>query len=403
VNTQFEWLIEEEGERWEPSANTEFAPLRAVPRWAWLALLMVLSIALPTGWIGVRHRYQQAVAQATFEIQGMVDLEVQVVASCDRRRFLALQDPAAPRWVAHQVQRLDEHCLGSEAVPAQAYRTNLIGLPARVQEVTLEEDVAWAQVVTDEEREQHVRFYRWTERGWMQAPPDPQFWGEPTVWQHTGLLVQGTVRDLPYGKVLAAHIWDVTQAVCDTLGCTDDLELRVTFIPDATGQLPRVSAQGLLLPSPWLTGIPANGEVTAGSLKRLTYWTAYYVTSAAVGGPGVGSRNPTQKAILAEYARLHTDASLESAPILRRIVDRHGIGVLPQVLRSLPEARALSDLLPRWLALSAGMPDTYYAVLFDLARDPATRACKETFDLLLREDDAQWIEWTERSEGRDRT
>jgi hypothetical protein len=396
MNTQFEWLIEEEGESYEPTIEAAYKPLRAVLCRACLALLAMLSIALLTAWIGARYRYRKAVTQATAEIQDMIDLETQVVASCDRRRFLALQDPAAPRWVDSQVQRLDEHCLSYDTVPAQPYTTSLIGVPGRVQQVTLNGDLAWTQVVTDEGRERHVRFYRWTKQGWLQAPPNPQFWGEPAVWQHGGLLVQGTVRDRRYGELLAAHIWDVAQAVCSTSGCSDDLELRVTFIADATGQLPRLSAQGLLLPSPWLTGMPASGQAAPGSLDRLTYWSAYYA-SAAANSLEPGSLNPTQKAILAEYARFHTDGSLDNAPILRRIVDRQGIDVLPQVLRSLPDTWALSGFLPRWLALSTDDPGTYYAVLLDIARDPATRTCKETFDLLLRQEDAGWMEWMERS------
>jgi hypothetical protein len=398
VNTHFEWLIEEEGESYEPPIEAAYKPLRAVLCRACVALLVVLSIALLTAWVGARHRYRQAATRAATEIQDMVDLEAQVVVSCDRRRFVALQDPDAPRWVAYQVQRLDERCLGYDAVPAQPYTTSLIGLPGRVQEVTLNGDLAWTQVVTGAGHDRHVRFYRWTEQGWVQAPPDPDFWGESAVWQHGGLLVQGTARDRPYGQVLTAHMWDVAQAVCATLGCSDDLELRVTFLPDATGQLPRISAQGLLLPSPWLTGMPANGEVAPGSLDRLTYWSAYYVASAAVDGPALGGLNPTQRAILAEYARFYTDESLDNAPILRRIVDRQGIDLLPRMLRSLPEVRALSDLLSHWLSLPTGTSDIYYAVLLDIARDPATRTCQETFDLLLRQEDAGWMEWMERNE-----
>jgi hypothetical protein len=398
MNTQFEWWIEEEGESYEPPIEATSRPLRAMLCRACLVLLAVLAIALLTAWAGTRYRYRQAVARAAAEIQDMTDLEAQVVASCDRRRFLALQDPAAPHWVDDQAQRFGEHCLSYDAVPVQPYTTSLIGVPGRVQQVTLHDDLAWAQVIRAEGRERHVRFYRWTERGWLQAPPDPQFWGETVVWQHERLLVQGTTRDRPYGKALAAHIWDAAQAVCSTLSCSDDLELRVTFLPDATEQLPRISAQGLLLPSPWLTGIPADGgEVATDSLDRLTYWSAYYA-SAAANGLEPGSLNPTQKAVLAEYARFYTDGNLDNAPILRRVVDRQGVDVLPEVLRSLSNARTLSDLVAQWLSLPASTPDAYYAILLDIARDPATRACQETFDLLLRQEDEGWTAWMEASE-----
>jgi len=398
MNTHFEWLIEEEGESCEPNIEATFKPLRPVLCHACLALLAALAIALLATWAGARYRYRQAVARATVEIQDMIDLETQVVASCDRPHFLSLQDPAAPRWVDDQARRLGEHCLSYDAVPARPYTTSLIGVPSRVQEVTLNGDLAWAQVMTDEGRQQHVRFYRWTEQGWLQAPPDPRFWGELAVWQHERLLVQGTTRDQRCGQVLATHIWDAAHSVCTTLNYSDDLELKVTFLPDATEQLPRISAQGLLLPSPWLTGIPADGgEVATDSLDRLTYWSTYYA-SAAANGLEPGSLNPTQKAILAEYARFYTDGNLDNAPILRRVVDRQGVDVLPEVLRSLPEACALSDLLSRWLSLSAGTSDTYYTILLDIARDPATRTCQETFDLLLRQENAEWMAWMEASE-----
>ena len=323
-----------------------------------------------------------------------------------RRRFLSLQDPAAPRWVASQTKRLNERCLGYDGAPARAYVTNTIGLSGRVQKVMLSGDLAWAQVLADEEHERHVRFYRWTERGWVQAPPDPVFWGEPAAWQHKGLLVQGTVRDRPYAERLAAQIWDVAQDVCGVLGCTSDLELRVTFLPDAIGHLPQVTAHGLLLPSPWLTGIPADGQIAPAALDPLTYWSAYYAASVAVDSPGLGSRNLTQRAILAEYARFYTEESLETTPILRRIAGRQGIEALPQVLSSLSDLGGLSDLMVRWFSVStAGMPETSYAILAEIGRDPALYACQETFDLLSQEQagDTQWVEWMERDRMRDET
>lgn len=399
MNTHFEWSIEEDGESFAPAIDSASSLLRPMLRRACLLLLAGLSIALLGAWIGARFRYRQAVARATFEIQDMLDLEAQALASCDRRRFLGLQDSAAPRWFDHQAQRFDAHCAPTPAIPAQPYASSTLGLPARVQKVTLNGDRAWAQVVADQRHEQYARFYRWTEQGWVQALPDPSFWGEPTAWQHEGLLVQATARDRPYGERLAAHVWDVAQDVCGALGCAEGLELRVTFLPDATGQLPRLSVHGLLLPSPWLTGIPADGEISSASLDRLTYWTTYYVASAAVDNLGSGSLNPTQQAILAEYARFHTEGDIASAPILRRIADRQGIDALPTVLRSLPDARALASFLPRWLSLPADRPDTYYAVLVEVAHDPATRACRETFGLLLRQEDAGWMEWLEGSEG----
>jgi hypothetical protein len=257
----------------------------------------------------------------------------------------------------------------------------------------LEDHLAWVQVQTDAGHQRHVRFYRWTERGWVQAPPDLAFWGEPVAWQHEGLLVQATARDRPYAHVLAAHMWDVAQAVCSTLGCSDDLQLRVTFLPDAMGPLPRLSAHGLLLPSPWLTGIPESGKVDPASLDRLTYWTAYYVTAAAVKGPGPARLSQTQRAILAEYARFYTEGDLNSVPILRRIAERHGADVLPHVLRSLPDAPALADWMTQWLALPEENLDMYYLALLDIAQDPATPACKETFVLLLQQEDAGWRAW----------
>jgi hypothetical protein len=264
--------------------------------------------------------------------------------------------------------------------------------------VTLHGDVAWVQVVTDKARERRVRFYRWTERGWVHAPPDPAFWGEPTVWQYERLLVQATAKDRPHGEILAAHIWEVAQAVCGALDCPDDMELSATFVPDAVGPLPRLSSQGLLLPSPWLTGIPV-GKATPGSHDGLDYWTVYYVAALAIDGLAPGNLSPAQAAILAEYASFHAAGNLDTAPILRRVVDRQGPDALPALLHTLGDASNLSDILPYWLALSAGMPDTFFGLLVDIAQDPGVHTCQEVFGLLTGEEAVTLTKWLETHQG----
>ena len=50
MNTQFEWLIEEEGESYKPHIEAALKPLRAVLRHACLVLLAILCIALLAAW-----------------------------------------------------------------------------------------------------------------------------------------------------------------------------------------------------------------------------------------------------------------------------------------------------------------------------------------------------------------
>lgn len=45
------------------------------------------------------------------------------------------------------------------------------------------------------------------------------------------------------------------------------------------------------------------------------------------------------------------------------------------------------------------MPDTYYGVLVNIAQDPATHTCQETFGLLTREEEAQLIKWIDLNHG----
>jgi hypothetical protein len=94
-----------------------------------------------------------------------------------------------------------------------------------------------------------------------------------------------------------------------------------------------MSGHGLILASPWLSGIPVEGGWDAAYLDELTYWVAYEIMLQLVRAAEDGDPTWLQRAIVGEYAALYTHGYVTQDPILEHIIEQNGAD-LPEALRS---------------------------------------------------------------------
>jgi hypothetical protein len=396
MSVQFEWQCGNDDGDWEVLAKTEkrrrFGWVRRVPWWGWAILGAVLVMVVAGGYLLVRQRYQEAVRQVAFQIQGVIDIEARAYARQDEDLFLAQQDEASPEWYAEQERRLRSDCFWLSQPAGRLYDPCAPVLPAKVENVELRGDMAWVEVIEDGSSARKVRFYRQTEQGWQQTAPRVEFWQAAIELQYGGLVFRYHRRDEPYVDPLVQRSYEATRDICAVLPCSASDILEVNFAADVPlSQLPRVDENALVLASPWLTGIPSDGAWDELYLQRVTYTVAREVALRALRSATGHELNPLQTALLDEYAAWYTFHDTAQAPILGRVVERHGEGVLPEVLRSLSTTRSLSMFIDRWLSLTpADQEVAYFETLLNIEREAAGAGRKDTF-FLLQEGSDRWL------------
>jgi hypothetical protein len=105
-----------------------------------------------------------------------------------------------------------------------------------------------------------------------------------------------------------------------------------------------------------------------------------------------GALSPLQEALAAEYAAWYSYEDSTVAPLLRRVIERHGAGALPGMFRALKEPLSLSWFLEEWLALSPSEDEgVYFGTLLNLEREATLAGRKDTL-LLLQDSDRTWME-----------
>jgi hypothetical protein len=176
-----------------------------------------------------------------------------------------------------------------------------------------------------------------------------------------------------------------------TLGCRPGDTLAVDFVVGThLDSLPAYSEDGVILVSPWLSGIPVAGTWDGAYLEEITHRVAYAVTVQHLRSQIDRELNPLQRAILAEYAALVGHEKAMQAPLLRRVVERHGMEVLPELLSRPDEMGSLSQFMAQWLDLTpSDRPVDYFETILNIEREAILAGQKDTF-LLLQRDDRQW-------------
>lgn len=410
----FQWDVDEGGQR-ETIARLGRGRL---PRWAvrlvrWL--LVALTVLAALVYAVLRLRYEVVRRGAQRGIQAVIDAEARTFASADRTGYFAYQDSAAPSWLAVQDLRASAGCATLRVCPdsrfpglcSAAYfswdqptdgREALCAAPgaARIETVDLRGERAWAIVREGTPPALHARFYRATAAGWRHTAPDSAFWGEPVEIRRRGVLIRYHQRDEP-------HVDPLRDQVLATLSELDeDLrywplpgKLQIEFaITTEAFQAPYVEHRAsrpetrLVLPSPWLSGIPVDGEWPAVRLQQLRYWVTYAALSARGREDVYGEQSPLlQQALLSEYGAWYLRGDTSLSPILRRVLARRGQDALPSVFLSLRGGRLLSLFLVRWLSVYPGHP-SMFETLLAIEQEALYVGQMETF--LLTQDDS-WL------------
>jgi len=258
--------------------------------------------------------------------------------------------------------------------------------PPQVHAVGLRGDVAWTEVVSSPPDTQQVRFYRRTEQGWLHTAPDGSYWGKAVEQTRDGLAIYCRERDLPYLEPLIEHVIVIDSELCAALDCPAAEPLVLQFVPYSTS--PTLLDDRIVLASPWLSGIPSQGEWEQEYLEELAYWVTYARASQLVRSNGetqAGQTEPlneVQQAILGEYAAMYSDRDAADVPLLRRIADAYGTSAVERALRSVQDGPTPSQFLVRW---SLAFPDRQeragFEVLVEVAQEAVQAGRSDTFAL----------------------
>jgi len=394
MGIDFNWQAGDEGGQWEVIAEQRRRKRRRrIPRWLRYLLLATIALAATGGYVVVRQRYQQAHQQMVFQIQGVIDLEANAYARGDADLFMEQQDDASPDWYDLQQERIEADCPRDAPPSARCVPV----LPAEILEVDLREDVAWVEVLEDEPPVRRARFYHQTELGWKHTAPQIAFWSHAIELHYGDLVFRYHERDQPHVDPLVDHIAKAFYETCAHVDCPSDRSFQVNFAVDpvlSTRVLPPFQDNEWILPSPWLSGLPVDGEWSEAQLGTLAYAIAHGLATQTLRTAPEHQLDPLQRALVAEYAAWQGMGHRDAAPLLSRIVDSRGEGVLPPLFRWLrddQQRHTLGLLLGRWLDYPLGrLSAQQFQELLQIERDTLLAGQRDTFMLLQEGEQALW-------------
>jgi hypothetical protein len=331
MNVQLDWQAADDDDNWESIAQVGTRTRLRLPGWMWPTLAAVVVLLVVGMAIALQYRYRRALRQVTAQIQDAIDLEARALAQGDVARYLALQDASLPGWVVRQAGRLDWACPAASSAEALSAGVCPLAAPVQVAGVEMRGDVAWVEVIAPQAGLRQVRFYRQTRQGWLHTAPHVAFWQDPVELVRGRVLARAHRRDLPHIEPQVAHIVGVVEDVCAILNCPADAGLEVHFSHHDVP--PRLSGTALVLPSPWLTGVPVDEAWDVVYARTLTYWTVYGLASQVVyygcdnlWWPDAFPPDPACKEMLRTCATLYSRSG------------RHGEEALPEILGPMQDA-----------------------------------------------------------------
>jgi hypothetical protein len=350
------WHVGDDGDKPEAIASVERQHhryrLNWLPRRVQRAVLVVMLIAACSVALAVYLRYRRAQDRLRFQIQSVIDLEARAFVEGDVDLFLEQQDRDAAEWYEFQsflMEAVPHWPGGPEAFPLGA-------LPAEIQRVELHGDSAWVEVVEGTPAVRRMRFYRQTSQGWLHTAPDLAFWGDE-VWLNVGdrLAIHYYERDWPYVAPLIEQLEQDLAQVCATVGCSPRLKLTVDIGVNE-------AHSSIVLQSPWLSGIPADGSPWPSSIyiledppRSVRQIVLHRLVDRIVSERFRAKQyweNTPLRAITDEYVTWLHDRDQTQAPLLGRIVAEHGEDALPAVFDSLSRGPSMSEFLSEWLGLT---------------------------------------------------
>lgn len=405
---KLDWQIGDDG-HWEERELAERVPpprpsllrriVRWIPRWAWYALLGAVVVAALGFSLSAWQRYAAAKEQLIFQIQSVVDLEARAFERRDGELLAAQLDAWAGQWERGQRARLFKSCQNGQGTDTPLLDRCAPILPAQVEDVELREDVAWVEVIEGDPPVRRARFYRRTDQGWLHTSPKDQFWQPPAEKRRGSLTVYGHPRDMRHAGAILDQVASTMADACALLGCPPDARLRVEFVARRTADqlLPWFEGNRLLVDSPWLLGIPA--EETMGRMYRrlLAYATVDGVVHQAMAVGDDLRATRLQRALADEFVLWYTgERDASAAPLLGRIIERHGVGALPEAMRMAAGDPSLDVFLSEWLGVSPDEDDpekmaTFFQAVLDVEREAILAGSRETYRLFQFEPGPDYI------------
>jgi hypothetical protein len=377
MGVRFEWQAADEQGRWESIARVQKGiALGRVPWQACGTVMVALLLASALASLLIWRRYAAAQERIAFHIQSTIDLEARALAEGDLALWLAQQDPMAPGWREEQAARAKAGTLAADSL--------------HVARVEVRGDVAWVEVESERPPSRRARCYRRTEWGWVHTAPRASFWRDPVEQTYGSVTVHCHERDQDQVEPLAHAVAQAYEQACEQLHCPSAQELQVYFAPEsARVDAPRAAPGTLWLASPWLSGVGKYGKPDQAALEQATYWGRWAAAAQSVGTPEL---DPLQKALAAEYAAWSGGELVWTAPLLGRVIERHGPEVLPQLFHSLAQGPTTSAFLAEWLDLSAREETfAYLKVILQIEQEALYYGQKDTF-LLMQVRDRWWQE-----------
>lgn len=317
MSPHFEWQAGDDDGHWETIAQETGRARRSRRRrmiwYAGLALFAAIAVAMACGYVIIRRRYVAANRQIAFQIQNVIDVEATAFAKGDQDLFLAQQDEASTRWYESQSRSVERR--------GRSFGLALAVLPARVESVTMQGDVAWVQVIEGDPAVRRVRFYRQTDKGWLHTAPDIKFWRNSVEHDYGDQLVFRYHQwDQPYIDPLVDQLGEAFAELCASAGCPGDAKFTILFYPVEAGSDAQAN---LTLPSPWLSGIPVEGDwsgqydetAVAALTRRVSAW-------ASTGGTAQGR---VQGRMMAEERWLGLPVNTPEVTYLAPLMGRGGV------------------------------------------------------------------------------
>jgi len=396
VNIEFDWRVGDQNDNQETLAQLKRRRRPPRPWWFWLLLVGIVAAATAGGVLYVKDRARQAEEQIVFQIQSTIDLEARAYERQDVGLFLEQQDKSDLQWYELQSRRMDTDCLEKEdADSAQDHVCQPVPvLPAQVQDVDLRGDVAWVEVIEGDPALRRARFYRQTDQGWKHTSPQKSFWGVAVELNYGGLIFRYHRRDEPYVDSMVEAAVQTFDEVCTELGCALEALPQFDFaVHNAPGAPIQKKDSVYQLDSPWLAGLPLDETQAAPYQDQIEYAIAYDLASLSLASLA-GRQGSTElvDALAHEYAVWKSQDAVDEAPILKRLVAKHGKEVLPEVLLSLEHIRTLNVVLVQWLLISpTDHPVDYFQTLLDIEQEALYAGRKETFLLLQDPVEPGWI------------
>jgi hypothetical protein len=395
VNIEFDWRVGDQSDNQETLAQVKRRRKPPRPWWVWILLVGIVAAVTAGGVLYIKDRAQRAEEQIVFQIQSTIDLEARAYERQDYSLFLEQQDEREPEWFGLQSLRVGTDCFEPETVDTGLDFLCQPVLPAQVQDVDLRGDVAWVEVLEGDPALRRVRFYRQTDQGWKHTAPQEAFWGVAIELNYGGLIFRYHRRDEPYVNPMIEAAAQTFDEVCAELGCVLETLPEFDFaVHNAPGAPIQQTDNVYQLDSPWLVGLPPDETQQAPYQDQIEYAIAYDLASLSL-APLSGHEGASElvDAMADEYAVWKSEDAVDKAPILKRLVARHGKEALPEILRSLRHIRTLNVVLVQWLLLSpTDHPVDYFQTLLDIEQEALSAGRKETFLLLQDPEEPGWIE-----------